>query len=67
MLGKVKTLFCANIGIVMPLLIFKLNGQIQWKFLYFLMNCQDFISEVKSYLSCHQSIKSGRLKVHLGP
>jgi hypothetical protein len=64
---KGKTLFCAKIGIVMPLLTFKFNAQIQGEFLYFSMNCQGFISKVKSYLSCHQSPKMGRLKVHLGP
>jgi hypothetical protein len=64
---KEKTLFCAKIGIVMPLLTFKFNAQIQGEFLYFLMNCQDFISKVKSYLCCHQSLKRERLKVHLDP
>jgi hypothetical protein len=34
-----KTLFCAKIGIVMPLVSFIFNAQIQWEFLYFLMNC----------------------------
>jgi hypothetical protein len=32
-----------------------------------LMDCQCFISKMKSYLCCHQSPKRGRLKVHLGP
>jgi hypothetical protein len=32
-----------------------------------LMDCQCFISKVKSYLCCHQSTKRGRLKVYLGP
>jgi hypothetical protein len=31
------------------------------------MDCQCFISKVKSYLCCHQSQKMGRLKVHVGP
>jgi hypothetical protein len=64
---KGKTLFCAKVGIVMHLLSFIFNAQIQGEFLYFLMNCQYFISKVKSYLCCHQSPKRGRLKVHLGP
>jgi hypothetical protein len=64
---KGKTLICAKIGKVMPLLSFKFNAQIQGEFLYISMNCQDFISKVKSYLCCHQSPKRGRLKVHLGP
>jgi hypothetical protein len=62
-----KTLLCAKLGIVMPLLTFKFNAQIQGEFLYFSMNCQVYISKVKSYLTCHQSLKRGRLKVHLGP
>jgi hypothetical protein len=65
--GKRKTPFCAKIGIVMPLSLFKFNTQIQGEFLYFLMNCQDFILKVKSYLCCHQSPKRRRLKVHLDP
>jgi hypothetical protein len=60
-----KTLFCAKLGIVMPLLTFKFNAQIQGEFLYFSMNCQGYISKVKSYLSCHQSPKKGRWKVYL--
>jgi hypothetical protein len=64
---KEKTLFCAKMGIVMPLLTIKFNAQIQGEFLYFLMNCQDFISKVKSYLCYYQSPKRGRLKVYLGP
>jgi uncharacterized membrane protein len=65
--GKRETLFCAKLGIVMPQLSFKFNAQIQQEFLYFLLNCQDSISKVKSYLCCHQSPKRGRLKVYLGP
>jgi hypothetical protein len=57
----------AKIGKVMPLLSFKFNAQIQGGFLCFSMNCQDFISKVKSHLCCHQLPKRGRLKVHLGP
>jgi hypothetical protein len=64
---KEKTLFCAKMGIVMPLLTIKFNAQIQGEFLYFSMNCQDFISKVKSYLCYHQSPKRGRLKVYLSP
>jgi hypothetical protein len=64
---KEKTLFCVKIAIVMPLLTFKFNAQIQGEFLYFSMNYQGYISKVKSYLSHHQSPKRGRLKVHLGP
>jgi hypothetical protein len=63
---KEKNHFCAKIGIVMPLFIFKFNAQIQGEF-SFLMNYQVFIPKVKPYLCCHQSPKSGRLKVHLGP
>jgi hypothetical protein len=63
---KGKTPFCAKIGIVMPLLIFKIQctnsggGSIS-------MDYQVFIPKVKPYLCCHQSPKRGRLKVHLGP
>jgi hypothetical protein len=62
-----KNLLCAKLGIVMPLLTLKFNAQIQGEFLYFSMNCQGYISKVKSYLSSHQTQKRGRLKVHLGP
>jgi hypothetical protein len=59
---KGKTPFCAKIGIVMPLLSFKFNAQIHGEFLYFLMNCQDFISKVESYLCCHQSPIKGEIE-----
>jgi hypothetical protein len=64
---KVKTLFCVKIGIVMSLLTFKFNAQIQGEFYIFLWIVNILILKVKSYLCCHQSPKRGRLKVHLGP
>jgi hypothetical protein len=57
---------CAKIGIVMPLLIFKIQCTIEGE-LSILMDCQCFMSKIKSYLCCHQSPKRRRLKVHLGP
>jgi hypothetical protein len=64
---KEETLICAKIVIVMPLLIFKIQCTNSGGVFHFLMNCQGFMSKVKSYLCCHQSPKRERWKVHLGP
>jgi amino acid permease len=64
---KEETLICAKIGIVMPLLIFKIQCTNSVGVFYFSMNCQGFVSKVKSYLYYHQSQKMRRLKVHIGP
>jgi hypothetical protein len=63
---KGKTLLCAKIGTVMPLLIFKIHCINSEEF-SISMNYQVFISKVKPYLCYHQSPKKGRLKVHLDP
>jgi hypothetical protein len=58
---KGKTLFCAKIGIVMSLLTFKFNAQIQGSFT-FLMDCQcfNFKSEILFVLS--SITKKGKIK-----
>jgi hypothetical protein len=63
---KGKTLFCAKIGIVMLLLSFKFNAQIQGEF-YIFDGLSSFNSKSEILLCCHQSLKRGRLKVHLDP
>jgi hypothetical protein len=64
---KEETLIYAKIGIVMPLLIFKILGINLGGVSLFFDELSSFISKVKSYLCCHQSQKRGRLKVHLSP
>jgi hypothetical protein len=58
---KGKTLLCAKIGTVMPLLIFKIHCINSGEF-SISMNYQVFISKVKPYLCYHQSPKKGEIK-----
>jgi hypothetical protein len=53
-----KTPFCAKNGIVMLLLIFKIQWTNSGGVFYF-VNYQVFIPKVKSYLCYHQSPKRG--------
>jgi hypothetical protein len=62
---KGKTVFCAKIGIAIPLLIFKIQCTNSGGVFYF-DELSSFYSKSEPYLCCHQSLKRGRLKVHLG-
>jgi hypothetical protein len=54
---KEETLIYAKIGIVMPLLIFKILGTNSGGSFSIFDELSSFISKVKSYLCCHQSQK----------
>jgi hypothetical protein len=56
---KEETPIYAKIGIVLPLLIFKILGTNSRGVSLFFDELSSFISKVKSYLCCHQSLKGG--------